>query len=185
MAQRERRRQARRKRKQRVAERRQRVDERREATAARAEARNEAARQSLEPLREGERPRVVTAGAAISALIALSIVIGYAIGIEVTAFDSQGVARGEQRPPLAQVLAPVTLLAIMAWGMWRARYWAVLGFQAMLLIALLAASLGLVQATRVDQALGNLVLIAGAGAMFYLMIKALARIQMPRRIPGE
>ena len=39
--------------------------------------------------------------------------------------------------------------------MWRARYWAVLGFQALLVIVLVAASLGLVQATDGLQAIGT------------------------------
>jgi threonine/homoserine/homoserine lactone efflux protein len=67
--------------------------------------------------------------------------------------------------------------------MWRARYWAVLGFQALLVLLLVAASLGLVQATSVAQALGTTLLIAGAGTLFWFMIKAMARIQMPQR-PG-
>ena len=185
MASRERKRSGRRRRKERSAERRRRIAERREALAARTEARNESAREAFEPLAEGERPGVVTAGAVISALIALSVIAGYLAGVEVRVFDAEGVARGDERPPLAQVLAPAILLAIMAWGMWRARYWAVLGFQVVLLVAILAATFGLVQATRIDQAIGNTVLIAAAGTMFYLMIKALARIQMPaRRPPG-
>ena len=74
-------------------------------------------------------------------------------------------------------------MGTMAYGMWRARYWAVLGFQALLVIVLIAASLGLVQATKLAQAIGTSVLIVGAGALFYFMIKAMARIQMPQR-PG-
>ena len=47
---------------------------RREAMAARTEAKNEAAREALEPLAQGERPLVVTIGAVISALVAISSV---------------------------------------------------------------------------------------------------------------
>jgi hypothetical protein len=180
MARSERQRAKRRKRKERSAERRRQLAERREAMAARSEARNEAARQRLEPLREDERPTVVTIAAVIAALIALSVIAGYAAGVEVTAFSAEGVAQGEERPHLVQVLVPAGLFAIMAWGMWRARYWAVLGFQVALLFALIAGSLGLVQATEITQAIGNVVLIAVAGTMFFFMIKALARIQMPK-----
>ena len=42
-------------------------------------------------------------------------------------------------------------MGTMAYGMWRARYWAVLGFQALLVLILIAASLGLLQATDVDR----------------------------------
>jgi hydrogenase-4 membrane subunit HyfE len=83
------------------------------------------------------------------------------------------------------VLAAVGLMGTMAYGLWRARYWAVLGFQALLVIVLVAASLGLVQATEATQAIGTTALIVGAGAMFFFMIKAMARIQMPHRLPRD
>jgi hypothetical protein len=155
------------------------------AMGARSEARNRAAREALEPLAPGTRPTVVTIGAVISALIALSAVVGYAAGIEVTRFSSDGIQQGEGQAPLLSVLAAVGLMGTMAWGMWRARYWAVLGFQALLVIVIVAASLGLVQATSWTQAIGTTVLIAGAGALFYFMIKAMARIQMPERRAPE
>jgi hypothetical protein len=175
MADRERKRAARHKRKERGRVRRQEIAERRERMTERTEAKNQAARATLEPLGDEERPGVVSVGAVISALVALSIVIGYAAGIEVDG----------ERPNLLQVVAPAVLFGVMAWGMWGARYWAVLGFQTVLLLALLWASLSLVGATRWEQAIGNVALIAGAGALFYLNIKAMARIQMPeRRTPG-
>ncbi len=49
-----------------------------EPATRKAEERNQAAREALEPLAEGERPLVVTIGAVVAGLIALSIVVGYA-----------------------------------------------------------------------------------------------------------
>jgi hypothetical protein len=141
--------------------------------ARRTEAKNEAAREALEPLREGERPLVVTIGTVLSALLCVSIVAGYVAGVEVSG----------ERPPILQVVAPVVLIGIMAWGMWRARYWAVLGFQTVLVFSMLWAAISLVAATDPFKAIGNFVLIAVAGTLFYFMIKALARIQMPDRLP--
>jgi hypothetical protein len=141
--------------------------------AARAEAKNRAARESLVPLGEDERPTVVTIGAVISVVIAVSIVVGYAGGVEVS---------GGQ-PHILQVAAPVVLLGVMAWGMWRVRYWAVLGFQTVLLFTILLAAIGLVGATDPLAAVGNFVLIPGCGVLFFFMVKALARIQMPQRRP--
>jgi hypothetical protein len=138
---------------------------------SRSELRNQAARDALEPLAEGERPLAVTLGAIVAALICASIVIAYVAGAEVDG----------DRPNVAQVAAPALLMAVMAWGMWRARYWAVLGFQVVLLFLIIAASLGLVQAESAVQAIGNVALIAVAGTFFYFMVKALARIQMPDR----
>jgi hypothetical protein len=139
---------------------------------ARAEQRNQEAREALEPLAEGERPRVVTVGAIVAAIVALSIVGGYVAGVKVN---------GEV-PKLPQVLAPAMIMGIMAWGMWRARYWAVLGFQLILVFLIFSAVYGLaLQAATVAQVLATLALLAVAGSFFYFMVKAMARIQMPTR----
>jgi hypothetical protein len=143
---------------------------------AKAEQRNQEAREALQPLAEGERPTVVTIGAIVAALISLSIVVGYAAGVEVN---------GDQ-PRLPQVVAPAVIMGIMAWGMWHARYWAVLGFQLMLVIVLFSAFFGLlVGVSSVSQALGTVALLAVAGTFFFFMVKAMARIQMPTRLPKD
>jgi hypothetical protein len=146
--------------------------ERMESGYAQAEVRNREAREALEPLADGERPLVVTIGALLSALLALFSIAGYLAGVEVEG----------DKPRLAQVLAPVLLLAIMAWGMWRARYWAVLGFQLLLVFLIFSAVFGLlVQAASAAQFAVTLALLAVSGTFFYFMVKAMARIQMPQR----
>ena len=143
---------------------------------AKAEQRNREAREALEPLHEDERPLVVTIGAAISALLAISILIGYAAGTEVS---------GEQ-PELVQALAPALLMGLMAWGMWRARYWAVLGFQTILFFLIAATAFGLaLRELSAVQIIANLGLLAVAGTFFFFMVKAMARIQMPHRLPRD
>ena len=79
------------------------------------------------------------------------------------------------------MIAPALLMGVMAYGMWRVRYWAVLGFQAVLALLLLAATLGLIGTGSLANLAGNLALIAIAGTIFYFMIRAMARIQMPER----
>lgn len=141
---------------------------------AKAEQRNQEARETLEPLGPGERPLVVTIGAVVSGLIALSIAVGYLAGAEVDG----------ERPKLLQVVAPALLMGIMAWGMWRARYWAVLGFQLLLVFLIFSAFFGLtLQASSVGQVLVTLLLLVVAGAFFFFMVKAMARIQMPDHRP--
>ncbi len=81
---------------------------------------------------------VVTIGAVVAALIALSIVVGYVAGVEVDG----------EKPRLARSLAPALIMGIMAWGMWRARYWAVLGFQLLLVFLIFSAVFGLARAGR-------------------------------------
>ena len=143
---------------------------------AKAEQRNQEAREALQPLGEGERPTVVTIGAVVAALISISIAVGYAAGVEVN---------GEQ-PRVPQVVAPMVIMGVMAWGMWHARYWAVLGFQLMLVIVLFSAFFGLlVGVASVGQAIGTVAVLALAGTFFFFMVKAMARIQMPTRLPKE
>jgi hypothetical protein len=103
-------------------------------------------------------------------------VIAYAAGAEVNG----------ERPKLAQVVAPAVIMGMMAWGMWHVRYWAVLGFQLILVVVLFSAFFGLVVgASSVGEVIGTLALLAVAGSFFYFMVKAMARIQMPTRLPRE
>jgi hypothetical protein len=143
---------------------------------AKAEVRNQEAREALEPLGEGERPRVVTIGAVVSALVALSIVIGYATGVKVNG----------ETPKFAQVAAPTLIMGVMAWGMWRAKYWAVLGFQLILVFLIFGAFFGLAaQASSVAQFAATTGLLLVCATFFVFMVKAMARIQMPNRLPPQ
>ncbi len=185
MGSRERKRGARRKRKERSTERRTELAERQEERSARTEARNAAVREELEPLEEGERPAPATVGAVLSGLLALGTVIAYAAGVEVGEFDDFGNEIGSVKPSLIQTALSAVVLGAMAYGLWRARYWAVLGFQTLLVLVIVITVLGLVQASNIPRALVFGVLLAGASLFFYRMVKAMARIQMPdRRPPG-
>ena len=146
--------------------------ERMERGYARAEERNREVRKSLEPLAEGERPTVVTVASILSATVALFTIGAWIAGVEVDG----------SRPEFVQALAPALLFGLMAWGMWKARYWAVLGFQTLLVFVLFAAAWGLAtQAGSAVQVLASLGLLAVAGTFFWFLIKAMARIQMPSR----
>jgi len=142
---------------------------------SRSEVRNERARAELEPLAAGERPTVVTIGALVSLAIALSILIAYAAGVKV---DVEG-SSIDERPNALQVFPPAILFGVMAWGMWGARYWAVLGFQAIMAIIMIGAFLTLIAATTIFKAVSALLILAAAAALFWFTVKALARIQMP------
>ena len=148
-----------------------------ERISRRSEERNAEARAGLEPLAEGERPAAVTVGAIVSVVLALiftaSAVIAATGSIEVS---------GEEPSPIGIGLFAAALWA-MAWGMWRARYWAVLGFQVLMLIVLVLTALGLVSVSTIPQVIASLLLLAGSGALFYFMIRAMARIQIPGREP--
>jgi hypothetical protein len=112
----------------------------------------------------------------LSGLLALSIVGGYLAGVKVD---------GES-PQVAQVIAPALLMGMMSWGMWRARYWAVLGFQLILVFLIFSAVFGLlIQASTVPEFAATLGLLAVSGTFFFFMVKAMARIQMPQRRTTE
>jgi hypothetical protein len=127
------------------------------------------AREQLVPLAEDERPVAVT----IAAVVAGALVVGWVVALATE--------------PSARASAPLAvLLGIAAYGMWRSRYWAVLGFQVVLAITLVNAILFL--ALRADAVLDvviGLVIVAASGSLFWFLIRALARLQMPeRRAPG-
>jgi hypothetical protein len=68
--------------------------------------------------------------------------------------------------------------------MWKAKYWAVLGFQALLGITLVLCSLSLIRASNLLGFLIPTVIIVFGGWLFWKLIRAMARIQMPER-PGS
>ncbi len=182
MGSRERKRAERRKRKERAGDRSAELDAKRAERAARTEAKNQAAREALDPLEPDERPTIVTVAAVISALLVLGTVIAYVAGLEVGKFDQFGTKTGEAKPNLLYTIASAGILSAMAWGLWKARYWAVLGFQTILVLMIVVTVLALVQAQDVLRALALFALLVAASVLFYRMVKAMARIQMPE--PG-
>ena len=140
--------------------------------ARRYEERNAEARAKLEPLDPGERPTAVTVGAIVAAVLAVIVTVSAGLAIA-------GVDAGDREIKPAPIVVFAIVFWAMAFGMWRARYWAVLGFQTLLLLMILASAFGLVVVDSVLQAVGTTVLLLGSGALFYFMIRAMARIQMP------
>jgi hypothetical protein len=142
---------------------------------ARSRAKNEAARAALKPLAPGERPTAVTVGAIAAILLAIANLIAMAAG-----WNSLGGDTDEGRAVVFTVLWSAILL-LVAWGMWRNRYWAVLGMQTLLGITLVLSALSLIAVDNVGAALILVVILAAAGTLFWFMVKAMARIQMPER----
>jgi hypothetical protein len=127
-------------------------------------------RDALEPLPEGERPGAVTVAAIVAFVMAIANVIaalvGESLGANATSFT---------------VLSTAILLACGG-GMWfGARYWAVLGFMVVLVFQILQLSVALVRVEKWWVALILVVVIGLLGWMFWKLIRALARIQMPER----
>jgi cation transport ATPase len=143
-----------------------------ERMARRYEERNDEARAKLEPLEPGERPTAVTIGAIVAGVLGVIFTVSAVLAIA-------GVNAGDREIRPAPIIAFAIVFWVMTIGLWRARYWAVLGFQTLLLLMILASAFGLVVVSSVLQAVGTLLLLGGSGALFYFMIRAMARIQMP------
>ena len=136
---------------------------------ARAEERNQRIRDELEPLAPGERPRAVTVAAVVAVVCALVNVVALALG------------RTLEEDATTSSVAFSVILLVAAAGMWRAKYWAVLGFQALLGIQVALSAIAAMFATTLVAAvtLGAAALLGGW--LFWKLVRALARLQMPER----
>jgi lysozyme family protein len=136
--------------------------------AERGKSKADIAREQLVPLEEGERPLAVTIAAIVAGVLVVAYLLAFAVG-------GGSIAAG----------APfVVILAIAGVGMWRGRYWAVLGFQVLLALTLVNGFLSLLIRASEPLEIGLALLVtAGAGALFWFLVRALARLQMPERRP--
>jgi hypothetical protein len=116
----------------------------------------------------------------VSALIALVLVIANLVLVILhVSFKA-----GPQRVSTGQEILYLVVMSMCAYGLWRTRYWAVLGFMVLLLLTVLTATLALVRVTNAAGAAFAVALIAGGGFLFYKLVRVLSRIQMPRP-PGR
>lgn len=143
------------------------------AGAAPRRSKDDIARERLVPLEQGERPLVVTIAAVIATGMAASTIVLFALGVEVQDAEARN----------AGSLVYAALMGAMAAGLWLSRYWAVLGFQTLLALLIVIWSLLLMKAETALGVVLALSIIALAGTMFWFLVKALARIQMPERRP--
>lgn len=140
---------------------------------AAARARDEALRAQLVPLAPGERPGAVLAAVAVAAVLGL---------VNISAFLAGATIEGH-RPGLAGVLGFSALMLIAAVGLWQLRYWAVLGFEALLAVVLLVFTLFLLRASNALAVVLCVAIIGGGGLLFWKLIRAMARMQAPQRLP--
>ena len=105
---------------------------------ARSRERDAEARAALVPLAPGERPWPIVVSAVLAAVFAVANLVLIVAGWEVD---------GER--PVAGGLVFVAVMAAAAIGMWRLKYWAVLGFEVLLGITFIGALLSLLRASDV------------------------------------
>jgi hypothetical protein len=138
----------------------------------RSEERNAAVRAALEPLAPGERPWSIRIGALLAAISGAAQVVLFVAGVKLKVAGTHANA--------GQTLVFGGLMFVCAGGMWLMRYWAVLGFMALLGIMLTYFALALLRASSL---LGFAISMAGlsaCGFLFYKLVRTLSRIQMPK-----
>ncbi|HEV2770702.1 MAG TPA: hypothetical protein VGV40_11005 [Solirubrobacteraceae bacterium] len=141
---------------------------------ARSRARDDALRAGLTPLGPDERPLALVICSLLAGGLALANLVLWLAGLEI-----QG-----ERPGAAGVLVFCGLMLAAAVGMWQKRYWAVLGFQALLAVNMLVAFLSLLRAANALAVLIPVVVLAGGGWLFWRLIRIMARLQTPSRSGG-
>ncbi|HWX95741.1 MAG TPA: hypothetical protein VNZ01_02730 [Solirubrobacteraceae bacterium] len=144
------------------------MPERGERTAG---AKDERARASLAPLGASERPAPLLVAVVVCALLAVGVIVG--------ALTIHDLSRHGGSVPGAVFLAAV--LALLAVGMYRRRYWSVLGFEALLAFQLIVTSLALVVASTIVAAALCAISIALGGWLFWKLIRVMGRIQAGER----
>ena len=139
---------------------------------SRSEERNAAVRAGLTPLAPGERPPALVAAAVVAALLGVANLAALLVGLDV---------RGEE-PNAIGVLVFCAVMFVAAAGLWLARYWAVLGFEALLGIIVVFFSLFLLRASNVLAVVVCVPIILGAGWLFWKLIRVMGRLQAPQRV---
>ena len=137
--------------------------------------RTEQARAALAPLQPGERPRALLIAMGLCALLAVAVIVG-----SVSVHD---LSRHGGSLPGAALLASV--FAALALGMARRRYWAVLGFEALLMLQILFSSLALIVASTLPAAGECLAGIGLGGWLFWKLVRVMGRIQAGERAERE
>jgi len=134
-----------------------------------SEERNAEVRAQLEPLAEGERPGWVTVAAVAAVALGLLNIVLYLAGVRV------------EGSTFAGTVGVGAVLLMAAYGMWRVRYWAVLGFEVLLGVSCVVATLSLFVASSIGGAVRAAIVLIVCGTLFWKLIRAMARIQMPER----
>ncbi len=126
---------------------------------------------ALLPLAPGERPTALLIGAGVCVLVAAGVIAG--------ALTVHDLAR--RGGSLQGALFIAAILVALAHGMYRCRYWAVLGFEALLAFQIIVTSLALVVASTLLAAGVCLLSVILAGWLFWKLIRVMGRIQAGER----
>ncbi|MCA1682669.1 MAG: hypothetical protein LC685_01495 [Actinobacteria bacterium] len=105
---------------------------------------------------------------AVAALLGLGNVVAYAAGVKING-----------RHPGPGIISFSVVMGIATWGMWARRYWAVLGFQALVALTVLYFCLLLTIASNLAALAVCLVVIVAGSWLFWRLVRVMARLQAP------
>lgn len=137
-----------------------------------SEERNAAVRADIHPLKPGERPGPLKIAAGVLVLLAVANLL------LMIPTDNVPMASGESNPVGRSIALAAVLLGLAAW-IWSRAAGAVLIFEALLIVTMLYAFLGLMTAANASAVFASAVVLALAGTLFWKLIRVLARIQAP------
>jgi hypothetical protein len=137
----------------------------------RTELLNEEARATLEPLAPGERPLGLLVAIAVAAALSLGEVIAWLAGAKI----------GGKHPGVG-VLAFSLLTGTLAVGMALARYWAVILFEALITLIILAFCLFLVEARNLAGVGLCVGVLVPSGWIFWKLIRVMGRIAVTNQL---
>jgi hypothetical protein len=147
-----------------------------QAQPSRGEARNAAVRATLTPLAPDERPWPLVVGAILAALSGGAQLGLWIFGVKLKVAGTHAQA--------GSTIIFGLLMFVCAIGMWLRKYWAVLGFMAILGITVCFFGLALIKASSVLGFAIGIVGVSVGGYLFYKLVRTLSRIQMPE-YPGR
>jgi hypothetical protein len=128
-------------------------------------------RAALQPLGSHERPPALRFAVAVALVVALGVLLSV-----LTVHD---LSRHGGSLPGGLFLAGVLLA--LAWGMWERRYWAVLGFEALLAFQIIVTSLALIVAETLLAAGLCALSIGLSGWLFWKLVRVMGRVQAGER----
>ncbi len=143
----------------------------------RGEARDELLRAQLEPLAPGERPVPLLVAVAVAAILAVGVLIGATTQHDLSSHGGS-------------LIGGLFLAGAFAWlagAMFNRRYFAVLGFEALIAFQIIVSCLALTVVSSLVVALVLLVVVGLGGWLFWKLVRVMGRIQVTnmRNLAGE
>ncbi len=132
---------------------------------SRSRERADAVRAGLTPLGPDERPLGIKLAVALALSLAVATLVAVAAG-----------AGGES--PVVGIVDALVMVSAAA-GLWARKYLVLLAFEALLAVSMIVSALSLAFASNLAGALLSVGIIAVSAPVFWLLVRVMARLQVP------